>query len=141
MTTEIQALISYRLEQADEALHAAQLLLEQGSYRTVVNRTYYAMFYAILALLVPTKQQTSKHAWVMTLFDRDFVKLGIFEKEFSYWLHDAFELRQRADYRELVTVSYEQAQLMLEHARLFVAGVQAQLKPQISAAETEEDAQ
>lgn len=140
MTAEMQALINYRLEQADEALYAAQLLLEQGSYRTVVNRTYYAMFYATLALLVPTKQQTSKHAWVMTLFDRDFVKLGVFEKEFSYWLHDAFELRQRADYQELITVSFEQAKIMLEHARLFVAGVKAQMNPQLSTAETDEDA-
>ena len=86
------------------------------------------MFYAILALLVPTKQQTSKHAWVMTLFDRDFVKMGMFEKEFSEWLHDAFDLRQRTDYRELVSVSKEQAQTVLDHARLFVAGVKAQLQ-------------
>lgn len=61
MTEEMQALINYRLEQADEALNVAQLVFEQGNYRTVVNRAYYAMFYAILALLVPTKQQTSKH--------------------------------------------------------------------------------
>lgn len=85
------------------------------------------MFYAILALLVPTKQQTSKHAWVMTLFDRDFVKIGIFGKEFSEWLHDAFDLRQYTDYRELVIVSAEEAQTILEHAQAFVAGVKAQL--------------
>jgi len=70
------------LEQADEALNIAQLVFEQGSYRTVVNRAYYAMFYAILALLVPTKQQASKHTWGMTLFDRDFVKLGILRRNF-----------------------------------------------------------
>jgi uncharacterized protein (UPF0332 family) len=52
MTTEnIRALVRSRLEQADEALGAAQILLERGSLRTVVNRSYYAMFYAVLALL------------------------------------------------------------------------------------------
>ena len=127
MTKEMQALVRYRMEQAAEAMNAAQLLLKYGNYRTVVNRAYYAMFYAILALLVPTKQQTSKHAWVMTLFDRDFVKMGIFGKEFSEWLHDAFDLRQYADYRELVIVSAEEAQTILEHAQAFVAGVKAQL--------------
>jgi uncharacterized protein (UPF0332 family) len=140
MTEEIKALIRYRLEQADEALDSAQLLLERGNYRSVVNRTYYAMFYAILALLAPTKQQTSKHTWVMTLFDRDFVKLGVFEKEFSHWLHEAFDLRQLADYQELVTVSGQQAQEVLEHARLFVAGVKTQLNLQLSAVETAGDA-
>jgi len=117
-----------KLEQADEAMDSAQLLLERGNYRTVVNRAYYAMFYAVLALLVPTKQQTSKHAWVMTLFDRDFVRLGVFGKDFSRWLHEAFNLRQRSDYQELVTVSPEQARALLDHARTFVAGIKEQLQ-------------
>ena len=40
MTAEVQALISYRVEQADEALDSAQSLLERGNYRSVVNRAY-----------------------------------------------------------------------------------------------------
>lgn len=141
MTEEMQALISYRLEQADEALDSAQSLLDRGNYRSVVNRAYYAMFYAVLALLVPTKQQTSKHTEVMTLFDRYFVKKEVFGKNFSHWLHQAFNLCQRSDYQELFTVPIEEAQTVLEHAQLFVAGVKAQLNPQLSAAETDEDAQ
>ncbi len=128
MTEEMHTLITYRLEQSDEALDSAEFLLERGNYRTVVNRVYYAMFYAVLALLVPTKQQTSKHAWVMTLFDRDFVRMGVFGKDFSRWLHQAFNLRQRSDYRELFTVQAEEAREVLEHARTFVAGVKEQLK-------------
>jgi len=128
MSTEILALINYRFEQADEALDSAQVLLEHGNYRSVVNRSYYAMFYAVLALLAPTKQETSKHAWVMTLFDRDFVKIGLFGKDFSQWLHQAFNLRQRSDYQELFTVPAEEAQTILEHAQTFVTGVKAQLR-------------
>ncbi len=47
----IKALMSYRLEQADESLQAAKILLDQGLTRPSVNRAYYAMFYAVLALL------------------------------------------------------------------------------------------
>ena len=140
MTTEMQALINYRLEQAEEALDSAQSLLERGNYRSVINRAYYAMFYAVLALLAPTKQQTSKHAWVMTLFDRDFVKMGMFSKDFSHWLHQAFNLRQRSDYQELFTVPVEEAHTVLEHARLFAAGVKTHITHQLSATEaTPED--
>jgi uncharacterized protein (UPF0332 family) len=78
-----RALVHSRLEQADEALHAAQILLEQSSLRAAVNRSYYAMFYAALALLVLRQQGTSKHAGVISLFDRDFIKPGIFHKELS----------------------------------------------------------
>ena len=132
MNAELKVLIAYRLEQAEESLDSAQLLFDHGKYRPSVNRSYYAMFYAMLALLVPTKQQTSKHTWVMTLFDREFVKTGGFDKDFSRWLHEAFDLRQRADYRELVTVSAEQAKETLEHAQTFVAGVKNQIANMLS---------
>ena len=39
----IQALVRARLEQADDALNAARLLLEQHSGRAAVNRAYYAL--------------------------------------------------------------------------------------------------
>jgi len=49
---EIQALVNYRLEQAQTALEDGKFLLEGGrSLQSIVNRTYYAMFYAALALL------------------------------------------------------------------------------------------
>ncbi len=40
MTEEMHTLITYRLEQSDEALDSAEFLLERGNYRTVVNRVY-----------------------------------------------------------------------------------------------------
>ncbi|GAK57586.1 putative toxin-antitoxin system, antitoxin component [Candidatus Vecturithrix granuli] len=121
MKPEIRALVTYRLEQADEALEAAHILIEHGQYRSAVNRAYYAMFYSVLSLLVVSDSQTSKHSGAISLFDRDFVKTGTFDKAFSRWLHEAFELRQESDYQELVGVSGAQAQDVLEHARLFVA--------------------
>ena len=42
-----------RLEQADESLDEARYLFDGNkSPRAIINRTYYAMFYAILALLI-----------------------------------------------------------------------------------------
>ena len=98
MTENIQALVNNRLEQADESLVAARTLLDKKLIRPSLNRAYYAMFYAVLALLARGKQETSKHSGVIALFDRDFVKKGIFKKNFSRWLHDALDLRQRSDY-------------------------------------------
>ena len=34
------------------------------------------------------------------MFDREFIKSGIFDKELSKILHRSFELRQKADYME-----------------------------------------
>lgn len=52
MNDKGEILVRYRLEQADESLESAQLLLDNGKYRPSVSRSYYAMFYSVLALLV-----------------------------------------------------------------------------------------
>ena len=47
-----RALSKYRLEQAEEALSDAELLLKEARYRVTVNRLYYACFYAATAALL-----------------------------------------------------------------------------------------
>jgi uncharacterized protein (UPF0332 family) len=44
ITQNIRALVTYRLEQADESLDSARVLLEKRLDRAAVNRAYYAMF-------------------------------------------------------------------------------------------------
>lgn len=123
MTENIQALITYRLEQADESLEAARTLLVKKLIRPTINRAYYAMFYAVLALLAQGKKETSKHSGAIALFDRDFVKQGIFKKDYSRWLHDAFDLRQRSDYAAEYHASAEDAEITLKNAEKFVDAV------------------
>lgn len=96
MNDKGETLIRYRLEQADESLESAQLLLDNGKYRPSVSRSYYAMFYSVLALLVKEGLRISKHTGAISVFNREFVKKGIFDKELSSWLQEAFDLRQRA---------------------------------------------
>ena len=128
MTTDnVKALVAYRLEQADESLEAASILLDQGLIRPSVNRAYYAMFYAVLALLAGRKKETSKHSGAISLFDREFVKTGIFPKNLSRWLHGAFDLRQRTDYETQLQVSKEESIRILTEAREFVAEVKAKI--------------
>jgi uncharacterized protein (UPF0332 family) len=61
MTGNREALIRYRIEQADEG------------------------------------RGPSKHSGAVALFDGQFVKTELFGKDFSRWLHEAFDLRQRSD--------------------------------------------
>jgi hypothetical protein len=43
MTDDLRTLIAYRMEQAEDALRAADLLLNEGLWRDVVNRAYYGL--------------------------------------------------------------------------------------------------
>ncbi|MCX7046259.1 MAG: HEPN domain-containing protein [Candidatus Sumerlaeota bacterium] len=129
---DIRVLVDYRLEQADEALRIAELSLSAAAPREVINRAYYAMFYAVLALLCVEKKETSKHKGALSLFDLEYIKPGMFPKEFSTWIHAAFELRLSADYAPLSYPSMNKAEQTLTNARAFVAGVKAHLAPTLS---------
>jgi len=115
------ALIGYRLQRARETLGDAHLLCDRkGSLWSVINRAYYAMFYAVLALLTSVGKGASKHSGVLTLFDEHFIKSDQLPREMSKAIHKAFELRQIGDYRELATLDEEQVTEVLTLADEFV---------------------
>lgn len=127
-----EALIRYRLDMAQATLKDAQLLHGQGgSLWSVVNRAYYAMFYAALALLTSIGRGASKHGGVIALFDQHFVKSGILPREMSKWLHKAFDLRQIGDYREFIVLTEDQAEEGLRWAKDFVARAEEFLNPKL----------
>lgn len=121
MSGEKTSLIRYRLEQAQDSLKEADVLFQAGmSHRSVMNRLYYAMFYALLALLQDKQAGTSKHCGAISLFDKEFIKTGILDKEFSKVLHRAFELRQKGDYMEQTEVTKQDVEEIRPKAVLFV---------------------
>ena len=59
---QLTALLRYRMQQADETFHEAEILFNESAYRGTINRAYYAMFCAVLALLARRRLGTSKHS-------------------------------------------------------------------------------
>lgn len=128
MKEEQLALIKYRLKEAEDSIDEAKVLLKEGmSLRAVMNRLYYAMFYAVLALLQKKQIGTSKHTGAISLFDREFIKSGIFDKELSKTLHRAFELRQKGDYMEAVEIANEDVDEIFPKAIDFISKIKEHL--------------
>jgi hypothetical protein len=125
---QLEDLLRYRMEQAHETLREAGILLREAALRGAVNRAYYAMFYALLALLATKRLGTSKHSGAISLFDREFVKAGLFPRELSRALHLAYERRQSHDYGEMVLITPQLAQETVEDARTFVDAVETYLR-------------
>jgi hypothetical protein len=118
-------LARYRLKQAEESIDEAAFLLQgKKSPRSVINRAYYAMFYAVLALLIFEPYASSKHSGVLGYFNRRFVKPGIFPEEMGRVINKAFDLRQRGDYREYEDLSYDLVGPFVDQSRIFVQAVQ-----------------
>jgi uncharacterized protein (UPF0332 family) len=125
---EIADLMRHRMEQAQTALDDAAFLLNGNrSPQSIVNRSYYAMFYAALALLQKVGKVPSKHIGVISLFDTEFALKGVFPKEMSKNFHKAFELRQVSDYKSVTSISREKSEETLRSAIRFVETVRAYL--------------
>jgi uncharacterized protein (UPF0332 family) len=121
-----KVLAQYRLRQAQESLEEAHFLFNGGkSLRSVANRLYYGMFYAVLALLIFEPFASSKHTGVLAYFNKRFVKGGVFPENMGRSINKAFELRQRGDYREYFELTKDQVEPILAEAEQFISSVRA----------------
>jgi len=123
----IRVLVQYRLEQADQALRVGRMALDGDYLRDAVNRFYYAMFYAVLALLANRRMETSKHQGAIALFDKEFVKAGVFSKDLSAWLHGAFEQRMEVDYKAPAPLTTAEVETLSQRAESFLQSVRSHL--------------
>jgi uncharacterized protein (UPF0332 family) len=128
---EVKVMVSYRLEQAAETLQEADVLIKANcSTRGIINRSYYTMFYSVMALLQTIGQVPSKHVRAIGLFNKEFVRTGVFPKNLSEYLHRAFELRQKGDYHAGKPTSREKALEIFHQAEAFLRSIQAYLSEQ-----------
>jgi hypothetical protein len=121
-----QTLFNYRLKQAEETLSDVEKMLHNNlSPRSVINRAYYSMFYAVIALFLKDSItiKTSKHSGVISSFDKEFVHTGKIDKRYSRMLHKMFNLREKSDYKELVVLSAQDAEDAFKTAKEFLEGV------------------
>jgi uncharacterized protein len=125
---DIRVLVQARIWQAVESLEDVQTLLEAGrSGRSIVDRSYYSMFYGVLALLQTINRIPRKHQGVISLFDRGFVHKGLLTRELSADLHRIFEARQQDDYQKLEPVGLDEATAAIDAAERFLQAVREYL--------------
>ena len=123
MNEDIRALIDYRMSEAREALEEATILLQNQKPRGALNRVYYAMFYAVLALLASKQMSASIHTGIIALFHREFVKTGLIPADVAKSLNIAFDLRNKSDYRDFVEPESASVEDLREAASRFIEAI------------------
>jgi len=83
--------VKYRIESARKTFEAAKVLSENGFWNSAVNRLYYAVFYAVNALLVLNEIQTKSHSATKSQFSLHFIKTGRFDKKYGRLLSQLFD--------------------------------------------------
>ncbi len=106
----------YRIESARKTLEAAKVLSENGFWNSAVNRLYYAVFYAVNALLVLNEIQTKSHSATKSQFSLHFVKTGRFDKKHGRLLSELFDWRQKGDYENMFDYNSDLVEPLFEPA-------------------------
>ncbi len=112
-------LCRYRMESAIEYLKASRYLLDGDFIKDSIGRSYYAMFSAARALLALDGVDFSKHAGVISYFQREYIKTGMLDKEYSKYLSEAFRIRNHSDYADFYVVSRQDAEEQYIRAKKF----------------------
>ena len=130
MAGSLTVLSAHRFKRAKEELSTAELLLHNTNFRSSINRSYYAIFHAIRAINALDGFDSSKHSGVISHFNQEYVRTGIFQKEASKIIRNASELREQADYEDFYEATQEEASDVFDQASLFIATVEKYLRDQ-----------
>ena len=114
----IENFAKYRLEKAKETLETAQEILKIGKdYISANNRAYYAIFYAIRAVLALEQKDFKRHKDVIAYFNKEYVNKDIFSKKIGRKIAQAQKTREDSDYDDEYEPSYEQTSMQVETAK------------------------
>lgn len=114
-------LVRFKLVQARDSLDQARSLLAANMDMDLVgNNIFYAMYYAILALLLKRKVPPATQSVTLSLFDREFVQTGSFDWRFSESIRRAFELRKTCSGEGRTVVDRKDIEDLLPVAEDFV---------------------
>ena len=130
MERSVKDLSKYRYLCCNEALEDAKIMYDAGRYKNALNRAYYAIFHGLRAVNALDGFDSSKHSGVISHFNQNYVKSGIFPKEVSKLIKLASEKREEADYLDFYVASKKEAEEQIENAETFRKWIETYLREQ-----------
>lgn len=111
--------INYRIERAQETFRDAELLYNNGSLNSCINRLYYAVFYAAIALLLKYKTEVKSHNGVKRKIS-EFAFNEIISKENAKTFSVLSDYRNKGDYDDLFSFSPVTVKQLLVPTKKFI---------------------
>ncbi|HEX9870691.1 MAG TPA: HEPN domain-containing protein [Candidatus Tectomicrobia bacterium] len=113
--------VRYRWERAHTSLKAAGREAAAGDYPLAINRAYYALFYAVSALLLEEGRRFGKHTSVRAAFNRDIIRAGRLSETDGDIYNQLFRDRHEGDYVEFTKFDAQYVQVNIEACEEFLA--------------------
>ena len=116
-------LANYRIQEAKNTLQVAKNCLKDGFYKDAINRSYYAAFYAIKAVLALGTIDFKRHKDVVAYFNKEYVATNKFSRELGHRLATLKQLREKSDYDDFYLASKEETLEQVENTKSVIAAV------------------
>lgn len=117
-------LCMYRINSAKETLATAKLCMEHKHYKDCINRCYYAVFYAVKAVLALEEIDFKRHKDAVAYFNHNYVATATFDREIGKLLGRLKRKRETSDYDDFYMASSEEALEEYEAAKQIVESIQ-----------------
>ena len=117
------AIVAYRLENAQKTLNEIPIHIEHKLWNTAVNRLYYACYYAVTALLINSGIEAQTHAGVRRMLALHFTKTEKLSIKLNKFYTDLFESRQTSDYADFIYFDYETVEELYKQATVFIDAI------------------
>lgn len=115
------------LEKAADAIENAKYNLKGGFIAATANRSYYACYYCMIALLYTQNVYAKTHQGTRAKFTELFIKTSVFPIGISDSIALIFDYRQEADYNLDEDITREEATNLINKAVEFYQLVLAHL--------------
>lgn len=119
-----KALSEARFDHAKECLDAAKSLLASSNYKSAANRSYYAIFHAMRAVLAFDGIDMKHHSGVISEFRKLYIKTNIFDIKLSQIISVLFDIRTESDYDDFFIISKSEVQEQIENAEYFLTEIE-----------------
>lgn len=127
MNNKKEDLCIYRIRNAVETLGVAALCLESQHYKDSINRSYYAAFYAIKAVLALEEIDFKRHKDAVAYFNKNYVATEIFPREMGKKLGRLKQERESSDYDDFYVASLTDATDQYNSSKLIIDEIEKYL--------------
>ena len=121
-------LSNYRITEADDSLKVAAHCLKEGLYKDSINRSYYAAFYAVKAVLALSTVDFKRHKDVMGYFNKEYVAKEVFPREIGRKLGTLQRVREKSDYDDFYIATREEAEEQIETGKQLLELIEEYIK-------------
>jgi uncharacterized protein (UPF0332 family) len=124
---ERRIMVELELERAEKIVEQFETLREQQYWDTLVNRMYYAAFHAVCALLIHNAMNVHTHRGALSIFNKEFVRTGVFTADEGHLFSKLEGLRERGDYNCFVDATEDEIVPLVEPLLAFIKKIKTKV--------------